>query len=859
MKRMSNTAMDVKLISLLECDKYSAAEIGLKAWRLMEIAKQGITVPPALIIPATQVKKFWSGDDVNVSTTVSKFIWETCCQTFDTNKLIVRSSGLEDGERFSFAGQFESVPGVTDSNSLQIALVKCISSSRSEEVKRYQKVTDDRSVGADNFAVFIMPQSDCIISGIMFSSVNIDNGSANCTVLQITQGNNFALTAGSSTGDIVYLNHNSGKLIYLIKDKSTAIDYSPEHLLALHKLATQLEKLAGYTADIEWGILPDGRLETYQLRPITGQVKGSTADLRLRVILQTVAMAQKSRQNLRERGVNLSSNNVWSNQNIAELLPGQPSRAAFGLFTYIFADGHGAISQGRNAMGYEVGEELKDGFFQLIGGRPRCSITHDALTYRIKGIPIDDYVEGFVNQYLRMIADNTQLANYPEVVLYEQNPTLDHLIELFGPEKGAQYYECYMKFFSGIRKFEEEIMVEFKEQFEPAFQSYIDSSRKKLTRLGDLTMIELVKESQLFMDHLRDVSCVMFVKIARLGFFAYARLRRQLEEMYDEVEGRHKLDQIIAGLEGDASLMLNIRLAALCKGEIQLDDLIAKFGHLGPNELEIANPRYRNKPKILLELAKNMVGNPTEELKKRSAEADRITKQVLTRCQASDRESLEIDLKMSRRYLAIREKAKYYFLMEYDLFRQCLVQMAKLLEVQEEFIFELDPRELSILVEDSQAAIELMTDRNLERQALGQIYIPQVIIEHDMQQIDHEEYDPEAKVMMGIGITPIIMTGPVVIVNDPHDAEAMDKLTPGCVLISKTTDPTWAPIIAAVGNNGALVTEIGGPLAHGAIVARDIGIACVQNVPGVTKRFITGDIVQVDGKNGTVMLIEESK
>ncbi len=856
-KKMSSTVIDVKLISLLECDQYSAAEVGLKAWRLMEVAKQGITVPPALVIPSAQVEKFLSEDDVDIPTVVSKFIWETCRQTFGASKLIVRSSGFEDGERFSFAGQFESVPEVTDSNSLQSALVKCISSSRSKEVKRYQEVTDDRPAGTGNFAVIIMPQRDCLISGIMFSSVNIDNGSANCTVLQIAQGTNFALTAGSSTGDIVYLDHNSGKLVYSIKDRSTAINYSPEHLSALHKLANQLEKLAGYAADIEWGILPDGTLETYQLRPITGQAEGSNMDLRLRVILQTVAMAQKSRQDLQGRGVSLSGNNVWSDQNIAELLTEQPSQFAFGLFTYVFAHGDGAIRRGRNEMGYAIGDELTDGFFELIGGRPRCSIVHDALTYRIAGIPLSDYVTGFVDRYLVKIAENQQMANYPEVVLYEQNPPIEQLIHLFGDKCGREYAKYYERFFTGIRILEQEMRKHFVD-YETSFMTYIDQRRSELVDLSDFDIHRLVLEAQSLIDHLRTVSCVMFVKVARLGFFAYARLRNKLQKLFDGNEGRFKLDQVTAGLEGDASMLFNIRLAEVRDGKSDLAAVLKEFGHLGPNELEIANLRYHDQPELVLTMARNISGAPLADLRKRALEADAVMQNILERCDADQRDDLKSDIRAARRYLAMREMAKYYYLMEYDLLRRCLVQVASVLQIDPKLIFELDPRELPLIVDNPQQVTSLVTERCRRRQALAHLPIPQVISHNRVNQIGQDLYDPDSPVMYGIGITSMLISGTAVVVLDPNDQEALQRLQPGNVLVTKTTDPTWAPIIAAVGK-GALVTEIGGPLAHGAIVARDLGIACVQNVPGVTKRIKTGDIIQVDGKNGTVTLIEESE
>ncbi len=65
------------------------------------------------------------------------------------------------------------------------------------------------------------------------------------------------------------------------------------------------------------------------------------------------------------------------------------------------------------------------------------------------------------------------------------------------------------------------------------------------------------------------------------------------------------------------------------------------------------------------------------------------------------------------------------------------------------------------------------------------------------------------------------------------------------------TDPSWSPILSIA---AAVVIDIGGPLSHGAIVARELGIPCVIN----TKRGIavlrTGDLIEVDGDTGAVRM-----
>ena len=77
------------------------------------------------------------------------------------------------------------------------------------------------------------------------------------------------------------------------------------------------------------------------------------------------------------------------------------------------------------------------------------------------------------------------------------------------------------------------------------------------------------------------------------------------------------------------------------------------------------------------------------------------------------------------------------------------------------------------------------------------------------------------------------------------------SLQPGEILVAVTTMPAWTPLF---GTAAALVTETGGPLSHGAIVAREYGIPAVVGAPDATRAIRSGQIISVDGSTGTVTI-----
>ncbi|MBI2168269.1 MAG: hypothetical protein HYU28_02035, partial [Actinobacteria bacterium] len=73
------------------------------------------------------------------------------------------------------------------------------------------------------------------------------------------------------------------------------------------------------------------------------------------------------------------------------------------------------------------------------------------------------------------------------------------------------------------------------------------------------------------------------------------------------------------------------------------------------------------------------------------------------------------------------------------------------------------------------------------------------------------------------------------------------------VVVAPTTDPSWTPLFLVA---GAIVVERGGPLSHAAIVARELGLPAVLNAVGATHKLADGMIVDVDGEEGVVTILE---
>jgi pyruvate,water dikinase len=107
---------------------------------------------------------------------------------------------------------------------------------------------------------------------------------------------------------------------------------------------------------------------------------------------------------------------------------------------------------------------------------------------------------------------------------------------------------------------------------------------------------------------------------------------------------------------------------------------------------------------------------------------------------------------------------------------------------------------------------------------------------------------PDEHTLVGLGVSPGKVTAVARVV---HTLDEMQRIKVGEILVTRTTTPAWTPLFARI---TGLVTDLGGPLAHGSIVAREYGIPAVMGTGSATQRIRDGEIITVDGTAGRVEL-----
>ena len=108
----------------------------------------------------------------------------------------------------------------------------------------------------------------------------------------------------------------------------------------------------------------------------------------------------------------------------------------------------------------------------------------------------------------------------------------------------------------------------------------------------------------------------------------------------------------------------------------------------------------------------------------------------------------------------------------------------------------------------------------------------------------------EEGVITGSPVSPGTAEGLVRVVLDP----AQSGLKHGEILVCPGTDPAWTPLFLSA---AGLVTEVGGMMTHGSVVAREYGIPAVVGVHQATTRLVTGQRVRLDGTAGTIVVVED--
>ena len=147
---------------------------------------------------------------------------------------------------------------------------------------------------------------------------------------------------------------------------------------------------------------------------------------------------------------------------------------------------------------------------------------------------------------------------------------------------------------------------------------------------------------------------------------------------------------------------------------------------------------------------------------------------------------------------------------------------------------------------DSLAA--LVEERKSRWQAMRKIVPPNMLPKNPLLARFAPREDQHGDTLKGSGASAGKVTARACVLRGPED---FNRMQPGDVIVAVVTTPAWTPLFARA---AAVVTDIGGPLSHSSIVAREYGIPAVLGTGSATRRIQDGQMISVDGNAGTVSL-----
>lgn len=320
------------------------------------------------------------------------------------------------------------------------------------------------------------------------------------------------------------------------------------------------------------------------------------------------------------------------------------------------------------------------------------------------------------------------------------------------------------------------------------------------------------------------------------------------------MEGQER--SLVSGYGGMEEVDVVSDLWKLSRGTVSEDDFLRRHGYHGRGEGDVSSRSWRENPAPVRSMAdayRRVDSDPVASLGQARQLRDRTERELSKNLSWWRSPLLIATLELARRFVLGREVGKAGFLMAMDGMRASARSIGRvlcdrgLLE-DPEHVFFLTLEEL--LRGDHAASASSVPERLEAHQRYLKLDLPSYwrgdpipveISEHTLR-----ESGPAA--VRGLGVCAGEVTGSVKVVQEAESEQA-DEFEPGDVLVCRTTDPSWAPMLSIA---AAVVIDIGGAMSHGAIVARELGIPCVINTGNGSKVLRTGDVVTVDGSSGTV-------
>ncbi|YCK41164.1 PEP/pyruvate-binding domain-containing protein [Actinomadura sp. ATCC 39365] len=823
--------------AVIPLDDEAAADLGTaggKGASLARLVRAGLPVPGGFVVTTLAYRSFVAafGDEIafsddpgalfaghEIPSALAEAIRAAHAALGDDVAVAVRSSATaEDLPDLSFAGQQDTFLNVRADGLLE-AVRRCWASLWNPRAVAYR---ERNGVPHDDVALAVVVQElvDADAAGIMFTADPV-TGARDEIVVNASWGLGEAVVGGQVTPDTITLSGGrvtgsrvADKTVMTVRTASgTREEPVPEELrrapvldpaqaVELAALGERVQALYGMPMDVEWA-RRDGTFAILQARPITGL-----------------------KPQVEEWNDSLKGDYLWTAGNLGEAIPDVMTPATWS-FVRIFI--HEAMSASA-LPGFDlVGN---------IGGRFYMNLS-------------------VVHSIAAALGMRSRLGAVEQI--FGRLPT-----GLEVPPVRLSRWEIVRRVLPMAVDLQRRVRRNLKDM--PAF---LATSRQRCEELRERVAAtssgpELADLWASEIEPHMVTSSRMLEAAGRQGGATLVWTRDRLRRLMGEVDA----EAMLTGVNADgelASLGPVLGLGRLARGEISREEFALAYGHRGPHEFEVSRPRPGEDPAwIDAQLAGlRDLRADTEALLARQEKARR---EAWARFAARHpRKEARMRARV-RRWNAVvrdRENARSENMRAFWVLRAFVVRAGELTGHGDD-LFHLYLEEiLDVLRGDASALARVPVRRATHDRYAALPPYPTVIVgrfdpvrwaadpRRRADVYDARGFDvPVSDTVTGFPGAPGVVEGVVRVIAGPEDG---DRLGAGEILVTTLTNVGWTPMFPRA---AAVVTDMGAPLSHASIVARELGIPAVVGTGNATMRLRDGDRVRVDGERGTVELLQ---
>jgi pyruvate,water dikinase len=295
-----------------------------------------------------------------------------------------------------------------------------------------------------------------------------------------------------------------------------------------------------------------------------------------------------------------------------------------------------------------------------------------------------------------------------------------------------------------------------------------------------------------------------------------------------------------------------------------IEAYLEKYGMRCAGEIDITRPRWSEKPAVLIPMiVSNIKIFETGERKRKVEQglqaAERKERELLERLEQlpGGREKANESkraIALMRSVIGYREYPKYAIINRYFVYKQALMKEAERLAEagvvrEKEDVFYLTFEEFREAVKTNKVDRELIRERKEEHRFFEKLTPPRVITsDGEIVAGKYKREDLPADAIVGLAVSAGVIEGRARVILNMEDADLED----GDILVTTFTDPSWTPLFVFI---KGLVTEVGGLMTHGAVIAREYGLPAVVGVENATKLIKDGQRIRVNGTEGYVEIL----